>query len=127
MNTVTRRGRHLHRCRTAVSPVEFRSAESPIADVGLWDIAVGSPEDSRSWRRLLRRDDRVVVEDQQPEVQPFKYLNSRFPLRGELQGMPAVPQRAVPGAPPRVLVADDPVELDVGTERTLNGFRLAGR
>lgn len=81
MNTVTRRGRHLHRCRTAVSPVEFRSAEIPIADVGLWDIAVGSPEDSRSWRRLLRRDDRVIVEDQQPAVQPFKYLNSRFPLR----------------------------------------------
>lgn len=105
------------RCRLAVSPVGYRSAESTVRDAGPEGAASEDPGFRGS---LLRRDDVSLVEHPQAAVQSFKHLNpgssvARMSIvRRQLQSVPAVPQRVVPGHLPGVLVAEDPVEVGVG-------------
>lgn len=79
-------------------------------------------EGPSSWMCFLRWDDPTVVLDPQAAVHSLKYLHPQAGIAGllliwcELQGVPAVLQRVIPGDLPRVLVAEDPVEVDVGIE-----------
>ena len=120
----------IDRCRAAVSTMEHHSVLGTVSGFGPGDNA---SEGSRFRRGLLRRDDASVVEHSQTAVQTLEHLHPgpgvacTSIIWRQLQGVPLVPQRVVPCYLPRVLVAEDPVEVYVGTERTVGLVGFAGR